>query len=148
MCLAQERSDANEARTRNPLVSSKALHRRATALPQGFFFINSLVFVLNMLKVRAVGRRSMRSQSTHWRCHCDAAEMLAIVLRASRRSAFFLDAVRCLVFVMLSRLSIAALWSLLPVRLEPTAPQSRLKHPNTEPLRFPQGFFFCMNSLV
>ena len=42
-----------------------------------------------MLKVRAVGRRSMRPHSVHWRCFCVAAEMLAIVLRAPRSSAFY-----------------------------------------------------------
>ena len=52
------------------------LERRATA------------FVLSMLKVRAVARRSSRSHSVYWRCHCTAV-MLAIVLRAFRRSAFF-----------------------------------------------------------
>ena len=36
MCLAQrpQRSDASEARTRGPSVSSQALYRWATALPQ------------------------------------------------------------------------------------------------------------------
>ena len=43
--------------------------------------------------MRAADRRSMRSHSVYWRCHCVAAEMLAMVLRAPRRSAFFLDAV-------------------------------------------------------
>ena len=35
MCLAQglQRSDAGEARTRDPSVSSQALYHRATALP-------------------------------------------------------------------------------------------------------------------
>ena len=56
------------------------LERRATA------------FVLSMLKVRAIARRSMRSHSIYWRCHCIAAVMFAIVLRTSQRSAFFLDA--------------------------------------------------------
>ena len=39
MCLAQgpQRSDAGEARTRGPLVSSQALYQRATALPLLFF---------------------------------------------------------------------------------------------------------------
>ena len=43
--------------------------------------------------MRAVSRRSMRSHSVYCLCHCVAAVMLAIVLRAPRRSAFFLDAV-------------------------------------------------------
>ena len=47
------------------------------------------VFVLSMLKVRTVARRSMRSHRVQWRCHCVAAVMLAFVLRAPRRSAFF-----------------------------------------------------------
>ena len=47
------------------------------------------VFVLSMLKVRAVARRSMRSHLVQWRCHCVAAVMLAFVLPAPRRSAFF-----------------------------------------------------------
>ena len=48
------------------------------------------VFVLSMLKVRAVARRSMQSQGVQWRCHCVAAVMLAFVLCAPWRSAFFL----------------------------------------------------------
>ena len=143
MCLAQELNAVTPVRLEPATPQSRVKH--STTEPLRFpncFFMNSLVFVLNMLKVRAVGRRSM-----HWRCHCDAAEMLAIVLRASRRSAFFLDAVGCLVFVMLSRLSIAALWSLLSVRLEPTTPQSRVKHLNTGHCASSK-VFFCMNSLV
>jgi hypothetical protein len=42
--------------------------------------------VVCMLKLRAVGRRSRRSQRVYWRCHCVAAAMLAILLRAPRRS--------------------------------------------------------------
>ena len=40
MCLAQgpQRSDAGEARTRYPSVSSQALYHRATALPSRTFF--------------------------------------------------------------------------------------------------------------
>ena len=49
--------------------------------------------ILLRCRVRAVGRRSMRSHGVHWRCHCVAVEMLVIVLRAPWRSAFFLDAV-------------------------------------------------------
>ena len=37
--------------------------------------------------------RFLRTHSVYWRCHCVAAVVLAIVLRAPRRSAFFLDAV-------------------------------------------------------
>ena len=44
------------------------------------------VFVLSMLKVRTVARRSMRSHRVQWRCHCVAAVMLAFVPRAPRRS--------------------------------------------------------------
>ena len=36
---------------------------------------NCSEFVLNMLKVRAVARRSMRSHSIYWRCHCFAVPM-------------------------------------------------------------------------
>ena len=50
-------------------------------------------FVLSMLIVRAVAWLSMRSHSVYWRRHCVAAVMLAIVLCAPRRFAFFLDAV-------------------------------------------------------
>ena len=49
------------------------------------------VFVLSMLKVRTVNRRSMRPHRAQWRCHCVAAVMLALVLRAPRRSAIFYD---------------------------------------------------------
>ena len=40
MCLAQgpQRSDAGEARTRDPLISSQALYHWATALPWGCYF--------------------------------------------------------------------------------------------------------------
>ena len=38
--------------------------------------------------------RNTGSHSVHWRCQCIAAEILAIVLRAPRRSAFFLDTLR------------------------------------------------------
>ena len=51
------------------------------------------MFALSMLKVRAVARRSMRSHRYQWPCHCLTAVMLAFVLRAPRRSAFFKDAV-------------------------------------------------------
>jgi hypothetical protein len=44
-------------------------------------------FVLSMLKMRAVGLRSMQ-------CCGDAAAMFAILLRSPRRSKFSLDAVR------------------------------------------------------
>ena len=44
--------------------------------------------VLSMRKVRAVGRLSMRSHSVHWRCQCVVVVMLAVVLRAPRRSVF------------------------------------------------------------
>ena len=47
------------------------------------------VFVLSMLKVRTVARRSMHPLRVHWRCHCVAAVMLALVLRAPRRTAIF-----------------------------------------------------------
>ena len=49
--------------------------------------------VLSMLKVRPIGLCSMRSNRVHWRCHCVATEMLAIVLRPPRRSASFLNTV-------------------------------------------------------
>ena len=51
------------------------------------------VFVLSMLKVRTVARRSMRPHRVQWRCHCVTAVMLAFVLRAPRRSAIFKDTV-------------------------------------------------------
>ena len=41
-------------------------------------------------KMRAIVPRSMRSHSVYWGCHCIAAEMLVIILRAPRRSALFL----------------------------------------------------------
>ena len=47
------------------------------------------VFVLSMLKVPAVARRSMRSHRVQWRCHCVAAVMHVFLLCAPRRSAFF-----------------------------------------------------------
>ena len=74
---------------RRPKCAAMATIRRPQCAP----LERATAFVLSMLKVRAVGRRSMRSNGVHWRCHCDAAEMLAIVLRAPWRSAFFLDAV-------------------------------------------------------
>ena len=45
------------------------------------------MFVLSMLKVRSVARRSMRPHRVQSRCHCVAAVTLAFVLRAPRRSA-------------------------------------------------------------
>ena len=47
MCLAQgpQRSDAGEAQTRNPSVSSQALYHWATALPS-FIDIKLIVIVL------------------------------------------------------------------------------------------------------
>ena len=47
------------------------------------------VFVLSMLKVRTVARRSMQPHRVQWQCHCVAAVMLAFVLPAPRRSAIF-----------------------------------------------------------
>ena len=49
------------------------------------------VFVLRMLKVCTVVLSSLRSHSVYWRCHCVAPEMLAIILPAPQRSAFWLD---------------------------------------------------------
>ena len=46
------------------------------------------MFVLSMLKVRAVARRSMRSHHVQWPCLCVAAVMLAFVLRTPRHFAF------------------------------------------------------------
>ena len=54
--------------------------------------LRAMAVILSMLKVRAVVRLSMRSHSVRWRCHCVAAEMLAIILHTPRRSAFFMDA--------------------------------------------------------
>ena len=44
MCLAQgpQRSDAGEARTRGPSVSSQALYHWATALPQTILYLNGV----------------------------------------------------------------------------------------------------------
>ena len=47
---------------------------------------------LSMLKVSTVVRCSMRSHCVYWQCHCLAAVMLAIILRAPWSSPFFLDA--------------------------------------------------------
>ena len=46
MCLAQgpQRSDAGEARTRGPSVSSQALYHWATALPQEPVIYGDLVY--------------------------------------------------------------------------------------------------------
>ena len=46
------------------------------------------VFVLSMLKVRAIARHSRRSHRVQWRCHCVAAVMLGFVLPTHRRSFF------------------------------------------------------------
>ena len=46
-------------------------------------------FVLSMLKVCTVARRSMRPDGVQWQGHCVAAVMLAFVLLAPRRSAIF-----------------------------------------------------------
>ena len=55
-------------------------------------------FVLSMLELRAVVlRRSMQSHSIYLPCHC---MMLAIILHAPQRSAFFLEAVRTLLWCL------------------------------------------------
>ena len=45
MCLAQgpQRSDAGEAQTRGPSVSSQALYHWATAVPQGYDWVTLLI---------------------------------------------------------------------------------------------------------
>ena len=45
-------------------------------------------FVLSMLKVQAIVVRSMWSHSVYWKCHCVAAEMLAILLHLPQNSTF------------------------------------------------------------
>ena len=55
-------------------------------------------FVLSMFKVCAIVWCSMPPHNVCLWCHCIAATMLAIVLCAPRRSAFFLDAVRTLLW--------------------------------------------------